>query len=125
LASLKAEKDAAYAANKAASAAIDAMEDKLEAEGTHIKDMSAEDRKRYDELRKQQNDSNDAINSTIALTKAAEKAEKEKQSLQKLGYDVVVKQEEDKVKIVEDSSERIKADIADALPVKEMAAKQE
>ena len=125
LASLKSEKDAAYAANNAASAAIDAMEDKLEAEGKHIKNMSAEDRKRYDELRKQQNDSYDNINKTIALTKAAEHAEKEKQSLQKLGYDVAVKQEEDKVKIVEDNSEKIKADIADALPVKEMTAKQE
>jgi len=125
LASLKAEKDAAYAANKEASAAIDAMEDKLEAEGKHIKDMSAEDRKRYDELRKQQNDSYDNINKSIAATKAAEHAEKEKQNLQKLGYDVLVKQEEDKVKIVEDNSEKIKADIADALPIKDMAAKQE
>ena len=125
LASLKEETAAAYAANKASSAAIDAMEDKLEAEGRHIKDLTAEERKKYDELRTQQNESYDNINKSIAATKAAEHAEKQKQSLQKLGYDVVVKQEEDKVKIVEDNSEKIKSDIADALPVKEMAAKQE
>ena len=125
LASLKEETAAAYAANKASSAAIDAMEDKLEAEGRHIKDLTAEERKKYDELRTQQNESYDNINKSIAATKAAEHAEKQKQSLQKLGYDVVVKQEEDKVKIVEDNSEKIKSDISDALPVKEVAAKQE
>ena len=125
LASLKEETAAAYAANKASSAAIDAMEEKLEAEGRHIKDLTAEERKKYDELRTQQNESYDNINKSIAATKAAEHAEKQKQSLQKLGYDVIVKQEEDKVKIVEDNSEKIKADIADALPLKEMAAKQE
>jgi hypothetical protein len=112
LASLKEETAAAYAANKASSAAIDAMEDKLEAEGRHIKDLTAEERKKYDELRTQQNESYDNINKSIAATKAAEHAEKQKQSLQKLGYDVVVKQEEDKVKIVEDNSEKIKSDIA-------------
>ena len=125
IASLKEETAAAYAANKASSAAIDAMEDKLEAEGRHIKDLTAEERKKYDELRTQQNESYDNINKSIAATKAAEHAEKQKQSLQKLGYDVVVKQEEDKVKIVENNSEKIKADISDALPVKEVAAKQQ
>ena len=123
--SLKEETAAAYAANKASSAAIDAMEDKLEAEGRHIKDLTAEERKKYDELRTQQNESYDNINKSISATKAAEHAEKQKQSLQKLGYDVEVKQEEDKVKIIETNAEKIKADISDALPVKEVAAKQQ
>jgi hypothetical protein len=123
LETLKAEKEAAQAANKAATEAIDAIEDKLEAEKTNIKDMSAADKQRYDDLRKQQNESYDAVGKSLSAIKAAEQAEKQRLSLQQLGYEVGVKQEESKATITEATSEKIQAHIKESLPVKDVADK--
>lgn len=123
LETLKAEKEAAQAANKAATEAIDAIEDKLEAEKTNIKDMSAADRQRYDDLRKQQNDSYDAVGKSSSAIKAAEQAEKQRLNLQQLGYEVGVKQEESKATIIAATSEKIQSHIKDSLPVKDVADK--
>ena len=117
LESLKAENEAAKKANKAAADARDAIEEKLEKEGKGIKDLEGEDKKRFDELTKQMNDSFEATKKTSDAIKVAERAEQTKQNLQKLGYDTVIKQEEDKGKVVEQASEKIKNDIKEALPV--------
>ena len=123
LASLAAEKDAASAANKAATAAIDAMEEKLEAEGKGFKDLTGSQKTEYEALRKQQNDSFNAADKARDAITAAERAEENRLSLQKMGYEVGIKQEEDKAKIVEEQGEKIKADIVNALPVKDIASK--
>jgi len=124
LESLKAENEAAKKANKAAADARDAIEEKLEKEGKGIKDLEGEDKKRFDELTKQMNDSFEATKKTSDAIKIAERAEQTKQNLQKLGYDTVIKQEEDKGKIVEQASEKIKNDIKEALPVNEVSEKR-
>ena len=118
LASLEAEHDAAHKANKAASEAIDAMEEKLEAEGKGLKDLTGEKKAEYEALRKQQHESYDAVTKAIDAEEAARKAIEAKQTLEKLGYKQTFAAEEEKAKIVEASSEKIKADIAEALPVK-------
>jgi hypothetical protein len=123
--SLQEEMMAAHAANKAANEAIDLMEEKLDAEGKGFKDLTGKQKEEYEALRKQQNESFDASDKAREAIKAVDRAEQAKQNLQKMGYDVVVKQEEDKTKIIEASSEKIKADISDALPVKEVAAQQQ
>jgi hypothetical protein len=123
--SLQEEMMAATATNRAASEAIDLMEEKLDKEGKGFKDLTGKQKEEYDALRKQQNDSSEAAEKAREAINAVDRAEQAKQTLQKMGYDIAVKQEEDKVKIVEDNSEKIKADIADALPVKDVAAKQE
>jgi hypothetical protein len=125
LESLKAERTAGYAANRAATEAIDAIEEKLEIEGKGLKDLTGDDKKRYDELRKQQSESFDAITQSQEAVKAAEKAERTKQNLQKMGYDLAEIREAEKSKIVEEQSEKIKTDIANALPVKDIADKVE
>ncbi len=124
LESLKAENEAAKKANKAAADARDVIEEKLEKEGKGIKDLEGEDKKRFDELTKQMNDSFEATKKTSDAIKIAERAEQTKQNLQKLGYDTVIKQEEDKGKIVEQASEKIKNDIKEALPVNEVSEKR-
>ena len=118
LASLEAEHDAAHKANKAASEAIDAMEEKLEAEGKGFKDLTGEKKAEYEALRKQQHESYDAVTKAIDAEEAARKAIEAKQTLEKLGYKQTFAAEEEKAKIVEASSEKIKTDIAEALPVK-------
>jgi hypothetical protein len=120
LASLKAEEAAARAANKAAYTARDAIEEKYEAEGKSIKDITGEDKVRFDELTKQMNASGAATTKAQSAIKAAERAEQTRQSLQKMGYEVGLKQEEEKAKIVEETGEKIKNDIKEALPVKEI-----
>jgi hypothetical protein len=125
LESLKAEETAARAANKAAADARDAIEEKYEAEGKSIKDIAGEDKVRFDALTKQMNESYDASDKAQSAIKAAERAEATRLNLQKMGYEVGVKQEEDKAKIVEEQSEKIKTDIANALPVKDIADKVE
>jgi len=123
--SLQEEMMAATATNRAASEAIDLMEEKLDKEGKGFKDLTGKQKEEYDALRKQQNDSSDAAEKAREAIKAVDRAEQSKQTLQKMGYDIAVKQEEDKTKIIETSSEKIKSDIADALPVKEVAAQQQ
>jgi hypothetical protein len=125
LESLKAEETAARAANKAAADARDTIEEKYEAEGKSIKDIAGEDKVRFDALTKQMNESYDASDKAQSAIKAAERAEATRLNLQKMGYEVGVKQEEDKAKIVEEQSEKIKTDIANALPVKDIADKVE
>ena len=125
LESLKAEETAARAANKAAVTARDAIEEKYEAEGKSIKDIAGEDKVRFDALTKQMNESYDASDKAQSAIKAAERAEATRLNLQKMGYEVGVKQEEDKAKIVEEQGEKIKTDIANALPVKDIADKVE
>jgi hypothetical protein len=125
LASLKAEDTAARAANKAAVAARDAIEEKYENEGKSIKDIVGEDRVRFDALTKQMNESAKASTDAQSSIKAAERAESTRLNLQKMGYEVGIKQEEDKAKIIEEQGEKIKADIADALPVKDILDKVE
>jgi hypothetical protein len=118
LASLKAEQTAAHAANRASSDAIDAMEEKLEAEGKGFKDLTGAQKEEYDALRKQQRESYDASDKGREAIKAAERAIEAKQNLEALGYKQTFADEEEKAKIVEESSNKIKADIAEALPVK-------
>ena len=118
LASLKAEQTAAHAANRASSDAIDAMEEKLEAEGKGFKDLTGAQKEEYEALRKQQRESYDASDKGREAIKAAERAIEAKQNLEALGYKQTFAAEEEKAKIVEESSEKIKADIAEALPVK-------
>jgi hypothetical protein len=125
LESLKAEEAAANAANKAAYTARDALEERYEAEGKSLKDLSSEDKKRYDELTAQMNQTVDGADKARESIAAAERAESTRQNLQKMGYDVSAQQEEAKVKIVETNAEQIKSYIAESLPVKDMAAKQE
>ena len=125
LESLKAEETAARAANKAAADARDTIEEKYEAEGKSIKDIAGEDKVRFDALTKQMNESYDASDKAQSAIKAAERAEATRLNLQKMGYEVGVKQEEDKAKIVEEQGEKIKTDIANALPVKDIADKVE
>ena len=118
LASLKAEQAAAHAANKASTDAIDAMEEKLEAEGKGFKDLTGAQKEEYEALRKQQRESYDASDKGRESIKAAERAIEAKQNLEALGYKQTFAAEEEKAKIVEESSNKIKADIAEALPVK-------
>ena len=118
LASLKAEQAAAHAANKASTDAIDAMEEKLEAEGKGFKDLAGAQKAEYEALRTQQRESYDASDKGREAIKAAERAVQAKQNLEKLGYEQTFANEEQKAKIVEESSQKIKADIAEALPVK-------
>jgi hypothetical protein len=125
LESLKAEEAAANAANKAAYTARDALEERYEAEGKSLKDLSSEDKKRYDELTAQMNQTVNGADKARESIAAAERAESTRQNLQKMGYDVLTQQEEAKVKIVETNAEQIKSYIAESLPVKDMAAKQE
>jgi hypothetical protein len=125
LQSLIEEKASAQLANIEAAKARDAIEERLEAEGKGIKDLVGADKERFDALTAQMNSSADAQDKAKESIKAAERAEQNRLSLQKMGYEVGIKQEEDKVKIVETNSEKIKADISDALPIKEIAAKQE
>jgi hypothetical protein len=123
LQSLIEEKASAQATNLESARARDAIEERLEAEGKSIKDLSGAEKERFDELTKQMNSSYDAQGKATEAIKAAERAEQNKLSLQKLGYDTVIKQEEDKVKIAETNSEKIKSHIVDALPVKDVANK--
>ena len=123
LQSLMAEKEAAQLANVAAAKARDAIEERLEAEGKGIKDLAGEDKQRFDELTKQMNSSADAQDKVVEAIKAAERAEQSRLSLQKMGYDTTVNQEAEKVKIIEENSKKIKTDISEALPVKDVASK--
>ncbi len=120
IAALAKEKDAAFSANKAATAAIDAIEEKLEAEGKGFKDLTGAQKTEYEALRKQQSESYDAGVKASEAMSAARKAEEAKQSLEKLGYDIVVEQEKEKAKIAETTSEQIKSTIIEALPVKDL-----
>jgi hypothetical protein len=123
LQSLIAEKEAAQLTNVAAAKARDAIEERLEAEGKGIKDLVGADKERFDELTKQMNSSADAQDKVKEAIKAAERAEQSRLNLQKMGYDIGVNQEAEKVKIIEENAEKIKADISNALPVKDIAAK--
>jgi hypothetical protein len=124
LQSLVEEKASAQLANIEAAKARDAIEERLEAEGKGIKDLVGADKERFDALTAQMNSSADAQDKAKEAITAAERAEQNRLSLQKMGYEVGIKQEEDKTKIVETNAEQIKSYIAESLPVKDMAAKQ-
>ena len=123
LQSLLEEKASAQAANMEAAKARDVIEERLEAEGKSIKDLAGADKERFDALTKQMNDSYDASDKVQSAIKAAERAESTRLNLQKMGYEVGIKQEEDKVKSVESTAEKIKSDILDAIPIKDIADK--
>ena len=124
LQSLVEEKASAQLANIEAAKARDAIEERLEAEGKGIKDLVGADKERYDALTQQMNSSADAQDKAKEAIQAAERAEQNRLSLQKMGYEVGIQQEENKTKIVETNAEQIKSYIAESLPVKDMAAKQ-
>ena len=124
LQSLVEEKASAQLANIEAAKARDAIEERLEAEGKGIKDLVGADKERFDALTQQMNSSADAQDKAKEAIKAAERAEQNRLSLQKMGYEVGIQQEENKTKIVETNAEQIKSYIAESLPVKDMAAKQ-
>jgi hypothetical protein len=80
MAALKEEKSAQQILNKEAAAARDLIEERLENEGKTIKDLAGEDKKRFDELTKQLNDSFEASSKATDGMKVLKRVEGERRT---------------------------------------------
>jgi hypothetical protein len=120
--SLREEQKAAYNAMDAAEEAKDAIYEKATEEKRALTDSEKAETSRLEAIRKSEQAKNNAAYDEI---KAIESANKTKESLAKMGVDIVETAEKEKTKIVEQTSDKIKTDIADALPVKDIAEKTE
>lgn len=109
---LEAEKELQHKLNKEAAAARDIIEEKLENEGKTIKDLAGEDKKRFDELTKQMNDSFDASIKASDASKALKRLEGERKTDEMFNKVQAVEEakiaEKEKLAIVEKANEDVK-----------------
>lgn len=115
---LQSELDSAKKANKAAADARDVIEERYEKEG-RLSELAADEE--FKRLGKELNGSYEKIRATEDAQKVFDRFEKAKETATKLGYDLVTKTEQNKAKIVEETADKINADMKEALPVKELS----